>query len=80
MAKDNEIKLARISTVCDPLLEEDIGILDKEQLESEGAVELINNENCVIINGANNYRNSIIIPALIFLLGFCFFVNYYINE
>ncbi|MDE9437975.1 hypothetical protein KKI95_19155 [Xenorhabdus bovienii] len=79
--KTNEIRVSRLSTVCDPLLEENIGVLDKEQLEIEGAVELINNENCVIINETNNYRNSIIIPALIgFLLGFCFFVSDYINE
>ncbi|MGJ0626365.1 hypothetical protein [Xenorhabdus bovienii] len=81
MAKDNEIKLARLSTVCDPLLKEDIGILDKEQMENEGAVELINDENCVIINETNNYRNNIIIPALIgFLLGFCFFINDYVKA
>ncbi|MDE9499085.1 hypothetical protein KKJ22_14955 [Xenorhabdus bovienii] len=81
MAKDNEIKLARISTVCDPLLKEDIGILEKEQLENEGVVELINSKNCVIINEINNHRIHIIVPVLIgFLLGFCFFINYYIDN
>ncbi|PHM61633.1 hypothetical protein [Xenorhabdus ishibashii] len=77
----NEIKVNRLSTVCDPLLKEDIGILDKEQLENEGTIELINNKNCVIINETNNYRNNIIIPALIgFLLGFYFFINDFINA
>ncbi|CDH23825.1 hypothetical protein [Xenorhabdus bovienii] len=81
MAKDNEIKLARISTVCDPLLKEDIGILDKEQIENERAVELINSKNCVIINEINNHRIHIIVPVLIgFLLGFCFFINDYIDN
>ncbi|MDE9542154.1 hypothetical protein [Xenorhabdus bovienii] len=79
--KTNEIRVSRLSTVCDPLLKEDIGILDKEQLENEGVVELINNKNCVIINETNIHRNNIIIPLLLgFLLGFCFFVSDYINE
>ncbi|PHM48523.1 hypothetical protein [Xenorhabdus miraniensis] len=79
--KTNKIRVSRLSAVCDPLLKEDIGVLDKEQLENEGTVELINDENCVIINETNNYRNNIIIPALIgFLLGFCFFINDYIND
>ncbi|MCG3463134.1 hypothetical protein L7G72_15035 [Xenorhabdus bovienii] len=81
MAKDNEIKLARLSTVCDPLLKEDIGILDKEQIENEKAIESINGKNCVIINEINGHRVSIIIPVLIgFLLGFGFFINDFINT
>ncbi|PHM61632.1 hypothetical protein [Xenorhabdus ishibashii] len=79
--KNNGINVSRLSTVCDPLLKEDIGILDKEQLENEGTIELINNKNCVIINETNNYRNNIIIPSLIgFLLGFCFFINDFIKT
>ncbi|MCP9268620.1 hypothetical protein M5U04_11065 [Xenorhabdus sp. XENO-1] len=81
MAKDNEIKLTRISTFCDPLLKEDIGILDKEQIENEKAIEFINDKNCVIINEINGHRTSIIIPVLIgFLLGFCFFIKDFINA
>ncbi|MDC9595652.1 hypothetical protein [Xenorhabdus anantnagensis] len=79
--KANEIRVSQLSTVCDPLLKEDIGILDKERLENEGAVELINDENCVIINEINSHRINIIVPALIgFLLGFCFFINDYVKD
>ncbi|MBD2783999.1 hypothetical protein ID858_05060 [Xenorhabdus sp. DI] len=78
---NNGIRVSRLSTVCDPHLNEDIGILDKEQLEDEGTVELINDESCVIINDTNINRSYIIICALIsFLLGFCFFVGDYINQ
>ncbi|OTA17964.1 hypothetical protein Xvie_00642 [Xenorhabdus vietnamensis] len=79
--ESNDIKISRLSTVCDPLLKEDIEILDKEQLENEGAVEIINDKNCVIINEINSHRTNIIIPALIgFLLGFCFFINDYVKD
>ncbi|WP_273579907.1 hypothetical protein [Xenorhabdus aichiensis] len=62
-------------------MKEDIVILDKEQLENEGVVELINDKGCVIINETNNYRNNIIIPTLIgFLLGFGFFINDFIKA
>ncbi|MBD1229572.1 hypothetical protein [Xenorhabdus griffiniae] len=79
--KTNEIKVSRLSTLCDPLLKEDIGILNKEQIENEGAIELINDKNCIIINEINSHRKSIIIPVLIgFLLGFVLFINDFIKT
>ncbi|WP_340616747.1 hypothetical protein [Xenorhabdus entomophaga] len=45
MAKSNEVKLTRMSTICGPLLKENIGILDKEQINSEGFIDLIDDKN-----------------------------------
>ncbi|MDE9460626.1 hypothetical protein [Xenorhabdus bovienii] len=79
--KNNGNKISRLSTLCDPLLKEDIGLLDKEKIENERSIELISSKNCVIINEINNHRIHIIVPVLIgFLLGFCFFTKDFINA
>jgi hypothetical protein len=35
----NKVKIEKISIVCDPLLEEDIGVLDKQQIDDVRIVE-----------------------------------------
>ncbi|PHM48529.1 hypothetical protein [Xenorhabdus miraniensis] len=45
MTKDNKIKLARLSTACDPFLDEDIGMLDKEQIKTEDFIDVIDDKN-----------------------------------
>ncbi|CDG16557.1 hypothetical protein [Xenorhabdus doucetiae] len=84
MAKDNGIKLARMSTVCDPLLDEDIGMLDKGQIKAEGFIDFIDfidDKKCEIKYGENNYRVKILLASLAgFVLGFCFFIDDYIPS
>ncbi|MDC9595651.1 hypothetical protein [Xenorhabdus anantnagensis] len=81
MAKDNGIKLERMSTVCDPFLDEEIGMLDKEQIKTEGFIDLINDKKCEIRFGRSNYREKILLASLAgFLLGLCFFIDDYITS
>ncbi|WP_145956963.1 hypothetical protein, partial [Xenorhabdus miraniensis] len=76
MAKDNEIKLERMSIVCDPFLDEDIGMLDKEQIKTEGFIDSIDDKKCEIRYGRSHYREKILLVSLAgFLLGFCFFID-----
>ncbi|KMJ43937.1 hypothetical protein AB204_16940 [Xenorhabdus khoisanae] len=81
MTKDNEIKLTRLSTACVPFLDEDIGMLDKEKIKTEGFIELIDDKKCEIRYGRSNYREKILLASLAgFLLGFCFFINDVMNT
>ncbi|MDC9606267.1 hypothetical protein [Xenorhabdus griffiniae] len=81
MKKDNIIRLSRLSAVCDPFLDEDIGILDKEQIKTEGFIDLIDDKKCEIRYGSSNYREKILLASLAgFLLGFCFFIDDFINT
>ncbi|PHM39374.1 hypothetical protein Xmir_04426 [Xenorhabdus miraniensis] len=81
MAKDNEIKLERMSIVCDPFLDEDIGMLDKEQIKTEGFIDSIDDKKCEIRYGRSHYRENILLDYLAsFLLGFCIFINDVINT
>ncbi|MBD2786640.1 hypothetical protein ID858_18060, partial [Xenorhabdus sp. DI] len=81
MAKNNGIKLARMSTVCDPFLDEDIGMLDKGQIKAEGFIDFIDDKKCEIKYGESNYRAKILLASLAgFVLGFCFFINDVINT
>ncbi|MDC9614604.1 hypothetical protein PSI19_12145 [Xenorhabdus khoisanae] len=81
MTKDNEIKLTRLSTACDPFLNEDIGILDKEQIKTESFIDLMDDEKCEIRYGRSNYREKILLASLAgFLLGFFFFIDDYITS
>ncbi|MCC8366871.1 hypothetical protein J8V57_11335 [Xenorhabdus sp. PB61.4] len=75
-------KINRLSTVCDPFLDEDIGILDsKGQIKEEGFINLIDDEKCEIRFGSINHGEKILLFSLIgFLLGFCFFINNVINT
>ncbi|CDH20489.1 hypothetical protein XBKQ1_2640019 [Xenorhabdus bovienii str. kraussei Quebec] len=45
---NHDTRISRLSTVCDPFLDEDIGMLDKEKIKTEGFIELINNKKCEI--------------------------------
>ncbi|WP_145956950.1 hypothetical protein, partial [Xenorhabdus miraniensis] len=79
--KIKNLRINRLSTVCDPFLDEDIGILNKEQIKSEGFINLIDNKKCEIRFGKSNYRENILLASLVgFLLGFCFFINDVINT
>ncbi|WP_340616749.1 hypothetical protein [Xenorhabdus entomophaga] len=81
MTKDNKIKLSRLSTACDPFLDEDIGMLDKEKIKTEGFIELIDDKKCEIRYGRSNYREKILLASLAgFLLGFFFFIDDYITS
>ncbi|WP_338804692.1 hypothetical protein WDV76_05175 [Xenorhabdus griffiniae] len=81
MKKDNIIRLSRLSAVCDPFLDEDIGILDKEQIKTEGFIDSIDDKKCEIRYGSSNYREKILLASLAgFLLGFCFFIDDYITS
>ncbi|WP_340616748.1 hypothetical protein [Xenorhabdus entomophaga] len=81
MTKDNKIKLSRLSTACDPFLNEDIDMLDKEKIKTEGFIELIDDKKCEIRYGRSNYREKILLASLAgFLLGFCFFINDVMNT
>ncbi|MBD2798484.1 hypothetical protein ID856_18635, partial [Xenorhabdus sp. 18] len=81
MAKDNGIKLARMSTVCDPFLDEDIGLLDKGQIKAEGFIDFIDDKKCEIKYGESNYRAKILLASLAgFVLGLCFFIDDYITS
>ncbi|MBD1229716.1 hypothetical protein, partial [Xenorhabdus griffiniae] len=53
---NNGIKVSRLSTVCNPFLDEDIGILDKGQIKTEGFIDLIDDKKCEIRYGSSNYR------------------------
>ncbi|MDE9481544.1 hypothetical protein [Xenorhabdus bovienii] len=78
---NHDTRISRLSTVCDPFLDEDIGILDKEKIKTEGFIELINNKKCEIRYGRSNYREKILLSSLSgFLLGFCFFINDFVNT
>ncbi|CDH34541.1 hypothetical protein KKJ06_06270 [Xenorhabdus bovienii] len=73
---NHDARISRLSTVCDPFLDEDIGMLDKEKIKTEGFIELINNKKCEIRYGRSNYRENILLASLSgFLLGFCFFID-----
>ncbi|OTA21352.1 hypothetical protein Xbed_00581 [Xenorhabdus beddingii] len=73
------IRISRFSTVGDPFLDEDIGILDKEQIKAEGFIDFINEKKCEIRYGRSNYREKILLASLAgFLLGFYFFIDDYI--
>ncbi|PHM30311.1 hypothetical protein [Xenorhabdus innexi] len=78
----NNIKTGRLSTVCDSLLQEDIGKSDKERLAYERAIESINDNNCVIINEINDIRRDFLfIPVLIgFLVSLGLFLNDFIKT
>ncbi|AOM41378.1 hypothetical protein [Xenorhabdus hominickii] len=87
LAKKNEGKvnhdtrINRLSTECDPFLDEDIGMLDKEKIKTEGFIELIDDKKCKIRYGRSNYRENILLSSLAgFLLGFCFFINDFVNT
>ncbi|MBC8951849.1 hypothetical protein [Xenorhabdus sp. PB62.4] len=81
MAKDNKIKLARMSTACGPFLNEDIGMLNKEKIKTEGFIDLIDGKKCEIRYGRSHYRKKILPSSLAdFLLVFCFFINDVINT
>ncbi|PHM40017.1 hypothetical protein Xmau_02201 [Xenorhabdus mauleonii] len=70
------VKISRLSTVCDLNLDEDIGILDKEQIKSENFIGLIGNKKCEILFGKSNLHEIVLISSLTgFLLGFCFFIE-----
>ncbi|MBC8951848.1 hypothetical protein [Xenorhabdus sp. PB62.4] len=78
---NNDAKISRLSIVCDSFLDEDIGILDKEQIKTEGFIDLIDNKKCEIRYGRSNYRENILLASLAgFLLGFCFFIDDYITS
>ncbi|MDE9564557.1 hypothetical protein KKI93_10900 [Xenorhabdus bovienii] len=78
---NHDTRISRLSTVCDPFLDEDIGMLDKEKIKTEGFIELINNKKCEIRYGRSNYREKILLSSLSgFLLGFCFFINDFVNT
>ncbi|PHM48528.1 hypothetical protein [Xenorhabdus miraniensis] len=78
---NNDIRINRLSIVCDPFLDEDIGILDKEQIKTEGFIDLIDDKKCEIRYGRSNYRENILLASLAgFLLGFCFFIDDYITS
>ncbi|MGJ0639449.1 hypothetical protein, partial [Xenorhabdus bovienii] len=78
---NHDARISRLSTVCDPFLDEDIGILDKDQIKTEGFIELIDDKKCEIRYGRNNYRENILLASLVgFLLGFCFFIDDYITS
>ncbi|MDC9622292.1 hypothetical protein PSI22_11770 [Xenorhabdus sp. XENO-7] len=79
--KTSDIKVNLLSTVCDPFLDEDIGILDKEQIKTEGFIDLIDDKKCEIRYGRSNYRENVLLASLAgFLLGFCFFIDDYITS
>ncbi|OTA21353.1 hypothetical protein Xbed_00582 [Xenorhabdus beddingii] len=75
------IRISRLSTVGDPFLDEDIGMLDKEQIKAEGFIDFINEKKCEIRYGRSNYREKILLASLAgFLLGFCFFIDDFITS
>ncbi|MBC8951851.1 hypothetical protein [Xenorhabdus sp. PB62.4] len=81
MAKDKKIKLAQMSTTCDPFLDENIGKLDKEQIKTKGFIDLIDDKKCEIRYGRSNFDEKVLLSSLVgFLLGFCFFINDVINT
>ncbi|MDC9605966.1 hypothetical protein, partial [Xenorhabdus griffiniae] len=45
---NHDARISRLSTVCDPILDEDIGILDKGQIKTEGFIDLIDDKKCEI--------------------------------
>ncbi|WP_338804693.1 hypothetical protein WDV76_05180 [Xenorhabdus griffiniae] len=78
---NHDVKISRLSTVCDPFLDEDIGMLDKEQIKTEGFIDLIDDKKCEIRYGSSNYREKILLASLAgFLLGFCFFIDDYMTS
>ncbi|MDC9587819.1 hypothetical protein PSI23_00420 [Xenorhabdus sp. XENO-10] len=78
---NHNARINRLSIVCDPFLDEDIGILDKEQIKTEGSIELIDDKKCGIRYGRSNYREKILLASLAgFLLGLCFFINDFVNT
>ncbi|MBD1228482.1 hypothetical protein [Xenorhabdus griffiniae] len=78
---NHDVRISRLSTVCDPFLDEDIGILDKGQIKTEDFIDLIDDKKCEIRYGSSNYREKILLASLVgFLLGFCFFINDVINT
>ncbi|OTA17965.1 hypothetical protein Xvie_00643 [Xenorhabdus vietnamensis] len=42
----NGIRVSRLSTVSAPFLDEDIGMLDKEQIKIKGFIDLIDDKKC----------------------------------
>ncbi len=52
MAKNKKIKLERMPIGCDPFLDEDIGMLDKEQIKIEG---FIDDKKCEIRYGRGGF-------------------------
>ncbi|MDX7987406.1 hypothetical protein FE392_08695, partial [Xenorhabdus sp. 12] len=75
------VNVNRLSTVCDPSLDENIGILDKNQIKSEDFIGLINDKKCEIRFGKSNFHEIVLFSSLIgFLLGFCFFIDSVVNT
>jgi hypothetical protein len=73
---NHNIKINRLSIICDPILDEDIGVLDKKQIQAGDFIDSINDEKCEMRFGSSNYREKILLSSLVgFLLGFCFFIN-----
>ncbi|PHM73497.1 hypothetical protein [Xenorhabdus kozodoii] len=78
---NHNAKISRLSTVCDPFLDEDIGMLDKGQIKTEGFIDFINDKKCEIRFGRSHYREKILLASLAgFLLGFYFFIDDYITS
>ncbi|PHM30310.1 hypothetical protein [Xenorhabdus innexi] len=79
--ENSRIRISRLSTVCDPLLNEDIGLLDKGKVKAEGFIDFIDAEKCEIRYGESNYREPILLASLVsFILGFCFFMDDFISS
>ncbi|PHM30312.1 hypothetical protein [Xenorhabdus innexi] len=78
---NSRIRISKLSTVCDPLLHEDIGRLDKGKIKSHGFIDFIDDKKCEIRYGRNNYREKILLASLAgFILGFYFFIDDYITS
>ncbi|WP_340619000.1 hypothetical protein [Xenorhabdus entomophaga] len=81
LTKKTEAKISRLSAVSDPILDEDIGILDKKQIKTEGFIDLIDDKKCEIRYSRGGFREKVFLSSFAsFLLVFCFFVDNYITE